>query len=93
MSFAPCMMVKQWLGEIETEGGDRYRVFETGDAKFVLIDPIDRHGASLCMQFPMRKTRMRRGWLADGIRRRLTSAVNERVPRPMVAADLGLENA
>lgn len=59
-AFARCMMVKQYLGEYVRSDGRRFRVFATGDDRFFLFDPLDRHGCSLCCQFPVRKARLPR---------------------------------
>lgn len=53
-------MVKQWVAEIQTSRGARFRVFTTGDDKYYFFDPIDRDGCSGCIGFPVRKTELRR---------------------------------
>ena len=56
-------MVKQWIGEVHslTPWGAPadFRVFATGDDRWVLFDPLDRDGASLCQQFPVRRADLR----------------------------------
>lgn len=52
--FAPEMMVKQYVGRIHGAWCE-FQVFETGDPKFYLFDPLDRQGCSTCMQFPVKK--------------------------------------
>lgn len=58
--FAPAYQVKQYVAEIANRRGQRFRVFETGDPKFYLFDPLTPDGCSGCVQFPVRKTDLRR---------------------------------
>lgn len=54
-AFARELMVKQFVGDLHTPRGV-FRVFETGDEKFYLFDPLDPFGCSGCIGFPVRKT-------------------------------------
>lgn len=68
--FAPEMMVKQYVAVVRSSTGTRFRVFETGNPKFYLFDPLDEHDCSLCMQFPVLKKELRpdiRRALAHGV--------------------------
>jgi hypothetical protein len=54
------LQVKQYVAQIITKRGQAFRVFETGDAKFYLFDPLDQpDGCSMCNQFPVRKSELR----------------------------------
>jgi hypothetical protein len=48
------MQVKQYVAVVRGQHG-RFRVFETGDARFYLFDQIDAAGSSTCLQFPVLK--------------------------------------
>jgi hypothetical protein len=52
-------MVKQYVAVVKNERGVRFRVFETGDSKFYLFDPLDKYDCSTCCQFPVRKSELR----------------------------------
>lgn len=58
-------MVKQYVGRVQ---GKRacFQVFESGDPKYYLFDPLDRDGCSLCNQFPILKKDLK-----DDVRRAL----------------------
>lgn len=72
MSMDRRYMVMQFLGELRTltPWGTPidYRVFRCGDDKWFLFDPLDRHGCSLCQQYPIERKRLERN-----IRRAFTS--------------------
>lgn len=55
MSMDQRLMVKQYVAEVAGRFC-KFRVFETGDPRFYLFDPIDPYGCSTCNQFPVRKT-------------------------------------
>jgi hypothetical protein len=52
-------MVKQYVAVVKSRTGQRFRVFETGDPKFYLFDPLDKDDCSGCIQFPVRKADLR----------------------------------
>lgn len=52
-------MVKQYVTVVRNRRGQRFRVFETGDPKFYLFDPLDAWDCSGGIQFPVRKTELR----------------------------------
>ena len=56
------MMVKQWIGEVQGPYC-KFRVFTTGNPKFVLFCPLDRYGCEGGLQFPVKRTDLRRGVL------------------------------
>ena len=60
MNHPPELGVKQYVAVVANGWGQRFRVFTTGDPKFYLFDPIDEHGCSLCMGFPVRKSDLRK---------------------------------
>lgn len=68
MNPPPELMVKQYVGLVrDPKTAATFQVFETGDSRFLLFDPMVRstpNGAwtSACMQFPVRKRELRRGW-------------------------------
>ena len=49
------LMVKQFCGEIHTPTA-HFRVFQSGDDKFFVFDPIDQYGCSYCNAFAVRKS-------------------------------------
>ena len=52
--------VKQYVSRLRSPAtGVRFNVFETGDPKFYLFDPLDEYGCSTCMQFPVRKAELK----------------------------------
>ena len=50
--------VKQFVARVQGRWS-RYNVFATGDAKYYLLDPIDKSGCSLCNAFPILKADLR----------------------------------
>lgn len=70
MNFPRNLMVKQFVARVRSRTGQRFNVFETGDEKYYLFDPIDRDGCSYCNQFPVLKKDLR-----DDIRRALRHGV------------------
>lgn len=60
MIYAQRYGVKQFVARVQRADGQRFNVFTTGDDKFYLFDPIDRHGCSYCMAFPVERKRLRR---------------------------------
>jgi hypothetical protein len=57
--FPQYLMVKQFVARVRSRTGQRFNVFETGDAQYYLFDPIDRAGCSYCNAFPVRKKDLR----------------------------------
>jgi len=60
-------MVKQRIGQWTNHRGQEFALYETGDSKWVLLDPMIPMGspgtfASSCSQFPYEKKRMPKGW-------------------------------
>lgn len=52
--------VKQFVARIKSpKTGQRFNVFNSGDPKYYLFDPIDKHDCSLCCAFPVRKTELK----------------------------------
>ena len=50
------LMVKQYVTVLRSPTtGIRFQVFKTGDEKYYLFDPLDDHGCSTCLQFPVLK--------------------------------------
>lgn len=64
-------MVKQWVGEILTAHGAKFRVFTTGDDRWYLFDPISPDGGSGCIAFPVLKSRLKPGVIPQGLGRAL----------------------
>jgi hypothetical protein len=61
-------MVKQYVAVVRTQTGQRFRVFETGNEKWYLFDPlVPGCDSSGCIQFPVEKRRLR-----DDLRRALS---------------------
>ena len=46
--------VKQFVARVRSRFC-RFNVFETGDSRYYLFDPIDGNGCSYCMAFPVLK--------------------------------------
>lgn len=73
--YATCMMVKKWICEIQSPHA-RYadgkpvlfRVFTTGDDRYVLFVTLDRWGCSTDVQFPVLRRNLRRGVLPPNAR-------------------------
>lgn len=57
--FAPELQVKQYVAVVRSARGIRFRVFETGDARYYLFDPLDAHDCSYCNSFPVLKKDLR----------------------------------
>lgn len=51
--------VKQFVARVKNSRGIRFNVFETGDSRYYLFDPIDQHDCSYCMAFPVLKKDLR----------------------------------
>jgi hypothetical protein len=51
--------VKQYVAEIRSGTGIRFRVYTTGSDRHYMFDPIDEAGCSYCMGFPVEKARLR----------------------------------
>ena len=50
------MQPKQFVAVVRNPKTDTlFMVFQSGDSRFYLFDPLDEHGCSRCMQFPVRK--------------------------------------
>jgi hypothetical protein len=54
-SFAPEMMVKQYVAVVKGKFGARWRVFQTGDPKYYLFSSIAPDGTEGGLQFPVLK--------------------------------------
>lgn len=65
------LMIKQWIGEILTPRGARFRVFTTGDDRYYYFDPIGPEGCSGCIGFPVRKHDLKPGVIPQGLGRAL----------------------
>jgi hypothetical protein len=86
MRCPPEWGVKQFVAEIRSSTGTRFRVFTTGSDKYYLFDPIDKDGCSYCMGFPVLKARLRpelkralrHGWGMDFFRGRTVENGGER---------------
>jgi len=59
MTTPRAYMVKQCVAVIRNQRGQRFRVFETGDEKYYLFDPLTPDDCSGCVQFPVRKADLR----------------------------------
>lgn len=60
-------MVKQRIGQWTNSRGKEFGVYETGDTKYILLDPLIPMGspytfASALMAFPYEKKKMPKGW-------------------------------
>lgn len=71
MSCPPELGVKQYVAVIRSpRTGQRFRVFTTGSDRHYIFDPIDAHGCSYCVGFPVLKAdlepeirrALRHGW-------------------------------
>lgn len=63
-------MVKQYVAVVANARGQRFRVFQTGDDKWYLFDPLDPNDCSGCIAFPVEKKNLR-----DDLRRALSHGV------------------
>ena len=52
--------VKQYVAVVQNRRGQKFMVFQTGDAKYYLFDPLRPDGTSGCIGFPVKKTDLRR---------------------------------
>jgi hypothetical protein len=59
MTMDRAYMVKQYVAVVKSRMGQRFRVFETGDPKYYLFDPLDANDCSGCIQFPVLKANLR----------------------------------
>ena len=56
MYFVPELQVKQYVAVVRSKYGQRYQVFETGDAKYYLFVPLLGETSSVGdIQFPVLK--------------------------------------
>lgn len=53
-------MVKQYVAVVQNRRGTRFMVFRTGDEKYYLFCPLNADGCLSTLQFPVRKTELRR---------------------------------
>lgn len=53
-------MVKQYVAQVRSRTGQYFRVFQTGEEKYYLFDPLDgKDGCSRCNGFPVVKRDLR----------------------------------
>ena len=62
MPYDRCLMVKQWIGEVSGRYG-RFRVFTTGDPRYVLFCALTPEGYEGGVQFPVKRADLKRGVL------------------------------
>lgn len=60
-------MVKQRIGQLTTSRGAELALYETGDTKWLLVDPLYYTGSvgtfsSLCAAFPIEKKKLNKDW-------------------------------
>lgn len=60
--YDPAMQTKQYVGEVQSRFA-RFRVFTTGDPKFLLFCPLDSNGCEGGLQFPVKRSDLKRGVL------------------------------
>lgn len=57
------MMIKQWITEVPRRDGSAVRFFTTGDPKWVLACIVAPDGCECGLQFPVLRSRLKRGVL------------------------------
>lgn len=75
MRCPPELGVKQFVAEMRSSTGTRFRVYTTGSDRHYIFDPIERYGCSYCQGFPVLKARLRpelrrtlaHGWGIPGV--------------------------
>ena len=53
-------MVKNYVAVVQNPWGTKMMVFRSGDEKYYLFCPLDKDGCQGPVQFPVRKTELRR---------------------------------